>query len=485
MQELNWGSPRAQALINTGDVGGLIRWARRERGWRQADLGNAAGYSASAVSRLETGRRRASDLHMIRLFADALFVPAGVLAAVLRVMPLARNTVAVSADRYANAEEDPLKRRSLLRAVAGVTVPDTVLTAFDESLALLPGPTASPTTARPAERFRRARALFNTGAHTELVQALPDLLAIAHACAEHGGPDAYARVAACYDLATEALSKIGRHSASRLTADRSNTFSALSGSPLAAAASARAFSIVLRHEGRPATARRITLHAAAKVEATGLITEAQAATFAQMLCTVAYAAAQADDRDLALESIRDAERAAALLPDPNSGQQHTFRVTPASVALYKTGVLWALGDSGAAIQAGSGIRPGQLPTAERRGRLHTDMARAWWQWGKPEQTALALLAAHREAPSEVRDRAGIRSIVADLAERHARTTGVRELSTLVGAARQDRSATTPGAHRHDRRGGVSPHSRRFLVAPACGGPGVRQSVLDSLRDDVR
>lgn len=432
LEELNWGSPRAQALIAAGDVGGLIRWARRERGWRQADLGNAAGYSASAVSRLETGQRPASDLDMVRLFADVLFVPAGVLAAVLRVLPLARNTVAVHAARHTDAEEEPLKRRSLLRAAAaGVTVPTTVLTAFDESLALLPGPTVTPTPARLAELFRRARALYNTGAHKALFQALPDLLATAHACAQCGEPGTYARLAACYDLATEALCKIGRHSASRLTADRSNTFSGLSESPLAAAASARALSIVLRHEGRPDTARRITLHAASRVEATGLTTGAEAATFAQMLCTVAYAAAQADDRDLALESIRDAERAASLLPEASGGTQQTFRVTPASVTLYKVGVLWALGDSGAAVHAGSGIQPGRLPTAERRGRLHTDLARAWWQWGKAEQTALALLAAHREAPSEVRDRAGIRSIVTDLAQRHPRISGVRELTALV------------------------------------------------------
>ncbi|MFF0740482.1 hypothetical protein ACFYVL_08760 [Streptomyces sp. NPDC004111] len=122
-----------------------------------------------------------------------------------------------------------------------------------------------------------------------LVLALPDLLATGHACAEGGEADNYVRLAVCYDLATEALSKIGRYSASRITADRSNIFSGLCGSPLAAPASARAFSIVLRHEDRGATVQRVTLHAAAKVEATGLKTPVQAATFAQMLCTAAYA----------------------------------------------------------------------------------------------------------------------------------------------------------------------------------------------------
>ncbi|MEU7004023.1 hypothetical protein [Nonomuraea sp. NPDC046570] len=69
---------------------------------------------------------------------------------------------------------------------------------------------------------------------------------------------------------------------------------------------------------------------------------------------------------------------------------------------------------------------------ERRGRLHTDLARAWWQWGKPEQTTLALLEAYRYAPGEVRDRPAIRAIAAALVERHQRVIGVKALAATVG-----------------------------------------------------
>ncbi|MFJ6140752.1 transcriptional regulator [Kitasatospora sp. NPDC092286] len=322
-----------------------------------------------------------------------------------------------------------MKRRSLL--AAGLVVPLAALDHLDDALALLPAPATEPTKAGLAAQYRAARSAFNVGAHADLVQALPDLLATAEACATEAAD--YARLAACYDLATETLSKVGRYSASRITADRSNTYSRLSGDPLASASSARAFSIVLRHEDRAATAQRVTLHAAAQVEATGLNTPAQAATYAQMLCTVAYAAAEAGDRDRALDMIRQAERAAALLPEPATGTQ-PFAVTPASVALYKVGVLWSLGDSGAAVHAGRDLRAAQFPTAERRGRLHTDLARAYWQWGKPEQTAHALLDAHRAAPSEVRNRPSIRAIVTELAQRHPRSSGVRELSAAVRSA---------------------------------------------------
>ncbi|MGH3835403.1 MAG: hypothetical protein ACRDSF_06825, partial [Pseudonocardiaceae bacterium] len=146
----------------------------------------------------------------------------------------------------------------------------------------------------------------------------------------------------------------------------------------------------------------------------------------QKLCTCAYNAAQASDRDRALELITEAEQAAARLPDRPVGG-HPFTVTPAQVTLYHVGVHWSLGDAGAALHAGRGLHPGQFPTPERRGRPHTDMARAWWQWGKPEQTARALLAAHRQAPAEVRDRPAIRKIVTDLTRQYPRVAGVHEL----------------------------------------------------------
>jgi hypothetical protein len=60
-------------------------------------------------------------------------------------------------------------------------------------------------------------------------------------------------------------------------------------------------------------------------------------------------------------------------------------ITVDQVILYRVGVHWSLGDAGAALHVGRGLHPGQFTTPERRGRLHTDLARAWWQGGKPEQ----------------------------------------------------------------------------------------------------
>jgi tetratricopeptide (TPR) repeat protein len=339
-------------------------------------------------------------------------------------------TVAATTDRRAE-ENDPMRRRELLTA-GGLAIPLRLLTRLDDALALPPTPARANSPTEISARLTCARKWFDTSDLARLVADLPDLLAAAHEAAEQDGdPAAHARLAACYDLATEALSKIGRYSSGRITADRATTCAAMSGSPIAMAASARALGIILRHEGRQGIADQITLTAAGRLEATGLITPAQSAVYAQMLCTCAYNAAQAGDRDRALELITEAERAAARLPDYSVGGQ-PFTVTPAQVTLYRVGVHWSLGDAGAALHAGRRLHSGQFSTPERRGRLHTDMARAWWQWGKPEQTARALLAAYHQAPAEVRGRPAIRKIVTDLAEQHPRATGVRQLAIAVG-----------------------------------------------------
>jgi hypothetical protein len=207
----------------------------------------------------------------------------------------------------------------------GLAVPLRLLITLDDALVLLPAPARVSSPAEISARLACARRRFDTSDLARLVADLPDLLAVVHEVAKQDGdPAAHVRLAACYDLATEALSKIGRYSSSRITADRATTCAAMSGSPIAMAASARALGIVLRHEGRQRIADQITLKAAGRLEVTGLVTPAQSAAYTQMLYTCAYNAAQAGDRDRALELITEAERAAARLPDhPVGGQPFT------------------------------------------------------------------------------------------------------------------------------------------------------------------
>ncbi len=229
------------------------------------------------------------------------------------------------------------------------------------------------------------------------------------------------------------MTKIGKYDQSRLSADRATIYADLSGSPLVVAAAARELSIVLRHQDQPAAAQRHILAAVSEVEETGLKTGAQASAYAQMLCTTSYTAARAGDRDQALTMIREATRAARDLPH-EAPQGRLFPITPAAVDLYAVGVHWALGDAGAALEAGRGLRAAQFKTAERKGRMHTDLGWVWWQRGKPEQTAVELLSALRVSPGEVRDRPAIRKIISDLRSRNSQVAGVRELVTALGSS---------------------------------------------------
>ncbi|MEH0564383.1 helix-turn-helix transcriptional regulator [Streptomyces silvae] len=423
--EPSWDSPQVGRLASARDLGALIRLGRGQLGWRQADLGRRIGCSASTVSRLEQRGSRA-DLRLLKQAALEVGMPTNVLAESLGLTEPATTRVTAVGPRV---EEDPMRRRTLL-AAAGLAAPVGLLAGMDTALANMPDPTGSPVPLD--QRLAAARAAFDAGRNEQLLHTLPGLIGDAHDGARRTRSDlAYARLSSTYSLASQVLVKVGRYDRARLTADRATVYAELSNSPLAAAAAARELSIVLRHQDQPAAAQRLILDAVANVEATGLKNDAQASAYAQMLCTTSYTAAVAGDRPQALSLIREASRAARDLPG-EAPRGRLFPVTSASVDLYAVSVHWALGDAGSALEAGRGLRPGQFKTAERRGRMHTDLARAWWQWGKPEQTAAELLSAARVSPSELRDRPAIRQIAAEVYARHPRTTGVRELAVAAG-----------------------------------------------------
>jgi transcriptional regulator with XRE-family HTH domain len=419
-----WNTTKARELAEQRRPGALIRLGREHRSWTLAALGDRLGCSPATVSRLER-RSRVVDLTLIHRAAEAVGVPRHILVSSL-APPVAKASAATRVTASPHAEEDPMRRRTLLAATAAAG-PVALLMGVDEALADTPAPTGGgPLDARLAT----AREFYDKGAHQRLLTVLPGLIADGHAAASSRRELDQARLSSVYSLAAAVLSKLGSYEQARLTADRARMWAEVSGSPLASAAAVRELAIVLRHQDRNDEAQRIMKAAAVNVEATGLRTDASASAYAQMLCTLAYTAARGGHRAEALAMTEEARRAARQLP-ATAPAGRLFPISPAAVDLYAVGVHWALGDAGAALEAGKNLRPAQFPTAERKARLGTDMARAWWAWQRPEQTAQALLSAYRASPGEVRDRPAIRSIVNELAERHPRTVGVRELRVAV------------------------------------------------------
>ncbi|SDP61709.1 Helix-turn-helix domain-containing protein [Streptomyces sp. cf386] len=423
-----WNSTTALQLAAQRHPGALIRIGRQHHCWTLAVLADRIGCSPATVSRLER-RTRIADLALVHRAAREVGVPRHILMTSLAPPPATATAATRVTASQRDVEEDPMRRRTLLTATAAAG-PAALLMGLDDALADTPAPPG----AGPLDgRLASARALYDQGAHTRLLAALPGLIADAHHAAASRRSLDQARLSAVHNLASAVLIKLGSYDRARLTADRARTWAEISGSPLAAAAAARELAIVLRHQDQHDTAQRLMSSTATDLEATGLRTDATAAAYAQMLCTLAYTAARGGQRTEALAMTEEARRAAHRLPQA-APPGRLFPVSPAAVDLYAVGVHWALGDAGAALDAGKNLRPKQFPTAERKARLGTDMARAWWAWQRPEQTARALLDAYRASPGEVRDRPAIRRIVTELGEQHPRTSGVRELHAAVAQA---------------------------------------------------
>jgi transcriptional regulator with XRE-family HTH domain len=424
-----WDTPRGRELLMTHDVGGAVRLARQHKGWRQADLAAASGYSISTISRLETGRRDANDLGLVRRVAEAVGLSATELGVLIDVLP--GLTATVTTDAVPEAEEAAMRRRELL-ANAGIAIPAAGLgKVINDALAILPAADAE-TAAVVGAGLVRARAMFDAGSTLRVIHGLPGSLSTAHAAASsHKNPESYVLLAAWYDLATDALIKVGDIHAARITADRSTAYSELSGSAAAMAYSGRSLSIVLRHQDRRQLAEQVALAAAAQVERTGLSSPLEAVAYAHVLCTTAYSAASAGDRDQALGMIGEAARAVGRVGSQPVG--HATPVDAAQVALYLVGVHWALGETGAALQAASRLHPRQFQTRERRARLHTDLARTWWQAGDPGHTAVELLAAHQQSSAEVLCRPSIRKMADDILTHHPHARGATGLADILGA----------------------------------------------------
>lgn len=419
-----WNSPLARELAGQRRPGALIRLGREQHAWTLAALGKRIGCSPSTLSRLER-RSRVVDLPLLQRAAYEVGVPRHMLMTSL-APPLVTDAAAIRVAARQLVEEDPMRRRTLLAATAAAG-PVSVLMGLDEALADTPAPSGGGALDR---RLAAGRALYDRGSHQQLLATLPALIADGHAAAGSRRELDQARLSSVYSLASAVLIKVGAYDRARSTADRARTWAEVSGSPLAGAAAAREWAIVLRHQDQHADAQRVMTAAAAEVEATGLRTDAAASAYAQMLCTLAYTAARGGRRTEALAMAEEARRAARRLPDA-APPGRLFPISPAAVDLYAVGVHWALGDAGAALEAGKNLRAEQFPTAERKARMGTDLARAWWTWNRPEQAAHALLGAYRASPAEVRDRPAIRSIVTDLAARHPRVSGVRELRGAV------------------------------------------------------
>lgn len=436
------------------DPGRIIRDARKAAGLTQGELGVRVAYSAATISRMETGKQRLRDVVALRTIAQALNIPHRRLGLAddepdPSTRPASRPGPRVGSNP--GREGESMRRRDIL----------TGLTALGGIAAIGPaasaaGPAPSPTailvsgvqdrlTAGPTGTTGTAEALralltsvredFQHGRYRNLSVRLPGLIDRAESTAQSvNRPAAHAILAETYTATTQILIKLGEIGLAWMTVDRALLAARATPDPLINAEAIRELVILNRKADHPDKAIRLALDAAETLDTEGADSPAtHLALHGALLSTAGYTAAHGGDRDHANHLLdtatRDAERLGA------DGNHRYTGFGPTSVAVYRIGAAWALGDAGTAIAHARTVDPSSIKLPERRARYWVDVARAYAQWGRPESTFNALLEAEAAAPEETRARPAVHAMARRLLTRHqSAVPGIKDFTARMALA---------------------------------------------------
>ncbi|MGH3942244.1 MAG: helix-turn-helix domain-containing protein [Pseudonocardiaceae bacterium] len=428
-----WRTPVARTAAAAGDFGILLRMSRTAQNLTLAQAGKRCGYSASTMSRLETGRQPLTDVTLLRHFAEVFSIPLGLFGL---APPRAESSPTGAASTSSTGQdatvcgktareggEDPVRRRRALTGLVGITgatllgIPDHA-GAQDDSVLVPSAPTAVAVHLFVRElraTLAVARSLFQRCRYADLADTLPELIRTTQLSRDetdgHQHEELSALLADAYSLASELCIRLHDYPLAWVTADRARSAAHASGNAASVAEAARMASIAMRKHGHHDAAITLLSTTALKLSATtGSPQPDLLGTYGSLLCTAAYTAAQHGSRGHALELIGEAEDAARHL-DQTTTSHSTFSAT--NVTIYQIGVRTALGDAGTALDYARRVEIRSLPTAERQARFCVDTARAWHRFGDLRKCYQALQAAEHVAPEELR-RPSVRSLVTTL-----------------------------------------------------------------------
>lgn len=421
----------AALLAQHHEPGTVIRIARTAAGWSQAQLGQRCGYSASQVSRWETGRVPLRDITLLRSLAGVLTLPLEVFGLLTDdttstpTRPIRPSSHRVTRTPGPRREEDERvqRRRFLLAtcltwsssasALADEVDPAALLAHQLGNVLLGPDTSAEPVAASVlSEALTAAQRDFSACRYIPLAGRLPVLITTAQATAtHHPGSVAHQVLAGSYHLATRALIKLEASGLEWLSADRALHAARAAEDPLTLAESQRLVASVARRAGHHDQAQTLTLVAASHLDLSGTRPAPEhLAMYGMLHCSAGYAAARAGDRERANELLAEAEATATRLADDRVRQQ----ALTANIVSHRVSAAYLLGDAGTALTYARSLPLAAIPTTERRARLLVDIAMSYAQWDKPDRAYQTLLAAEQAAPGEVRTRNAVRSLVTAL-----------------------------------------------------------------------
>ncbi|MEU5834533.1 helix-turn-helix transcriptional regulator [Streptomyces diacarni] len=418
------------------EIGTELRAARCRARLKQTQVGDAVGYSASAVSRIEAGSMR---VEYDRLLSFAAFLDIPLDRLLTSPGPGGR---AVDTVGWPSVEEDAVRRRNLLTGAvaAGATVAlgapqanaapgmqDAVAGLGDALLCAPPPCTIAPTAAAVQRAVQQSRAALEAGAYRELAVSLPQRIAVAQALPnEDVGADA---LSVLYATAARIAIKAGDDHLLVVAADRAVQAAREGGHALALAEAHRMVSSGYRRAGRYERAAQVAVRAADELAtARSVPPGARASAQGQLLATAAYTAAKGADRSGARELLA---RSSAVAHQAAGEREAVAWFGARQVALHEVSVHQLLGAPDRAVSAAQRVDTRGMPQ-ERIARLGLDVARAYADWGRPEECFRALLWVESAAPQEAR-RPATRMLTAGLLYGPARVPGLREFAARTGA----------------------------------------------------
>lgn len=385
--------------------GTAIRLARLEAGWTQTELGRRCGYSASQVSRWETGTVPLRDIKVLRAVAAELGLPPEVfglnpaesMGAPIRMSDGQGHMVGSDLASSREEVDDSVRRRAFLTAagLAGTSLvwPSTASTTLSAAVGFvdparlladqLGDVLLSPATNRAAparlpalgQELALARREFAACQYVPLATRLPTLITAAEATLATRPERAEHRMLAeVYNLVTRALIKLEASGLEWLSADRGLHTARAAEDPLTLAESQRLVASVARRARHHDRAQSLTLTAAEHLDVqTAHPDPRHLQMYGTLLCSAGYAAARAGNRDRADELLTEADTTGRRLSDTPESQ----KALAANVVSHRVSTCYLLGDAGAALAHAHSLRLAAVPTTERRARLLVDTAMAY------------------------------------------------------------------------------------------------------------
>ena len=372
-------------------LGRKIAAERRRRGLSQPELAKMIGRSVAWVSQVERGVRKVDRMSVLETVAAALEVPLAELAAEAPVI--------------AAVNEEPPSVGGLRMALSGV-----------HSLrAMMNGrhPVALSTLRRKA---RTAWDLTHASRFTDLADLLtslvPDLETAVRALPEIQRAEAFELMASTYQACSAALDKLGEPEAAWIAADRAMAAAERASNPMLVAAGAFRLVFVFmtaRHYDQAEEAAR-TAADALRPKADGGDLQAMS-LYGALTLQRGVIASRVNDPEGAYAHLEQASRIADRLGSGRNDYGTEFG--PANVGLYEIAIAVELGDAGRALRTAATVDTSRL-SAERRGRMLIDVARAHAQRRQVAEAIAALREAEDITPERIRVHGLVRQLVSDL-----------------------------------------------------------------------